>query len=133
MEFLNLDAVHILALLILVYLIYTVLFRLYLSPIAQIPGPKVAALTWWYEYYHDVVTYGKYIWKVQEFHQQYGPIVRISPSEVHINDPDSSTLFMLPAIPTEKTDGTGILLGWACPCVRWLVTSKGFIEGIARP
>jgi hypothetical protein len=35
-----------------------------------------------------VVTYGKYICKVQEFHQQYGPIVRISPYEVHISDPD---------------------------------------------
>jgi hypothetical protein len=75
-------------LLILVYLIDAILFRLYLSPIAQIPGPKFTALTWWYEYYHDVVTYGKYICKVQEFHQQYGPIVRISPYEVHISDPD---------------------------------------------
>lgn len=84
----NLSAVYIPALLILAYNIYIIVFRLYLSPIASIPGPKIAALTWWYEYYHDVVRYGRYIWKIQEFHEQYGPIVRISPFEVHINDPD---------------------------------------------
>lgn len=61
---------------------------LYLSPIANIPGPKLAALTWWYEYYHDIIRYGKYIWKVKQFHEQYGPIVRISPYEVHLDDPD---------------------------------------------
>jgi hypothetical protein len=88
MEFLLPEVVYIPMLFLVLFLIYSVIFRLYLSPIANIPGPKLAALTWWYEYYHDVVTYGKYIWKVQEFHEQYGPIVRISPYEVHINDPD---------------------------------------------
>jgi cytochrome P450 len=88
MEIPNISIVYISCLAILGFIIYSIVYRLYLSPIAHIPGPKIAALTWWYEYYHDVVHYGKYIWKVQEFHQQYGPIVRISPYEVHINDPD---------------------------------------------
>ena len=26
--------------------------------------------------------------KIRELHKQYGPIVRISPMEVHISDPD---------------------------------------------
>jgi len=88
MEILSLDAFYFSSFAILVYFIHTILYRLFLSPIAHIPGPKIAALIWWYEYYHDVVHYGKYIWKVKEFHQQYGPIVRINPYEVHINDPE---------------------------------------------
>ncbi|KAL9614969.1 MAG: hypothetical protein Q9167_000611 [Letrouitia subvulpina] len=70
------------------YLLYGVLYRLYLSPIAAIPGPKLAALTFWYEFFYDVVLYGRYGWKISELHEQYGPIIRINPYEVHINDPD---------------------------------------------
>jgi cytochrome P450 len=76
------------AALVLFYFISSTIYYLYLSPISKIPGPKLAAATWWYEYYHDIVTYGKYIFKVMDMHKQYGPIVRISPHEVHISDPD---------------------------------------------
>lgn len=72
----------------LLYFISSTVYYLYLSPISKIPGPKLAAATWWYEYYHDIVTYGKYIFQVMDMHKEYGPIVRISPHEVHISDPD---------------------------------------------
>jgi cytochrome P450 len=72
----------------LFYIVSTTIYNLYFSPISHIPGPKLAAATWWYEYYFDIVTYGKYIFKIMEMHKQYGPIVRISPHEVHISDPD---------------------------------------------
>ena len=75
-------------LVLIFYLIYGVIYRLYLSPIAKIPGPKLAALTWWYEFNHDVVNYGKYVFKIADLHKKYGPIIRINPSEVHIYDPD---------------------------------------------
>lgn len=74
--------------LVLLYFVSKTIYYLYLSPISKIPGPKLAAATWWYEYYHDVVTYGKYVFKVMDMHKEYGPIVRISPHEVHISDPD---------------------------------------------
>ncbi|GIZ37790.1 hypothetical protein CKM354_000122500 [Cercospora kikuchii] len=48
----------------------------------------LAAATFWYEFYYDVVKQGRYTWKIRELHEQYGPIVRINPYEVHINDPD---------------------------------------------
>ncbi|KAF5973498.1 trichodiene oxygenase [Fusarium bulbicola] len=64
----------------------TIIYRLYLSPLAKIPGPKLAALTFFYEFYYDVIKRGKFLWKIQELHRQYGPIVRINPYEVHIND-----------------------------------------------
>jgi len=46
--------------------------RLYLHPLAHIPGPKLAALTWWYEFYYDVIQQGRYVFKIQELHKKYG-------------------------------------------------------------
>ncbi|KAJ6006232.1 Cytochrome P450 [Penicillium sp. IBT 35674x] len=60
--------------------------RLFFHPLSHIPGPRLAALTWWYEFYYDVVLPGKYVFKIQELHREYGPILRITPDEVHIND-----------------------------------------------
>jgi len=47
---------------------------LYLSPIADFPGPKIAALTHWYEWYYDVLApgAGMYIWEIEKMHQKYG-------------------------------------------------------------
>ncbi|THV55127.1 hypothetical protein BGAL_0013g00120 [Botrytis galanthina] len=60
--------------------------RLYFHSLAHIPGPKLAALTWWYEFYFDVIQPGQYVFKIQELHKQYGPIIRITPDELHIQD-----------------------------------------------
>ncbi|KAJ5226249.1 Cytochrome P450 [Penicillium chermesinum] len=60
--------------------------RLFFHPLSHVPGPRLAALTWWYEFYYDVVLPGKYIFKIQELHSEYGPILRITPDEIHIND-----------------------------------------------
>ncbi|TAQ87580.1 hypothetical protein B7494_g4085 [Chlorociboria aeruginascens] len=58
------------------------------GPIAFIPGPKLAALTRFYEAYYDLILGGQYTFKLIELHKAYGPIIRISPWEVHIDDPD---------------------------------------------
>lgn len=58
--------------LLLVYLGYGAVYRLYLSPIAHFPGPRVAALTFWYEFYYDVICAGQYTWRIKEMHEQYG-------------------------------------------------------------
>ncbi|KAF2438280.1 cytochrome P450 [Karstenula rhodostoma CBS 690.94] len=71
----------------LAYAIYLIYHRLYLSPIAQFPGPKLAAATYWYEFYYDIILGGKYIWKVQEMHKKYGPVIRINPGGLHVADP----------------------------------------------
>ncbi|TVY18530.1 Cytochrome P450 monooxygenase SAT11 [Lachnellula arida] len=70
------------------YIIYSSIWRLYLSPVARLPGPKLAALTQWYELYYDLIRSGKYVWKIGELHEQYGPIIGINPWELHVNDPD---------------------------------------------
>lgn len=70
------------------YTAHGALHRLYLSPMAKFPGPRFAALTFWNEFFYDVVCAGRYTWKIAEYHGRYGPIVRINPYEIHINDPD---------------------------------------------
>ncbi|KAF2135991.1 uncharacterized protein K452DRAFT_354132 [Aplosporella prunicola CBS 121167] len=61
-------------------------------PLAKFPGPKLAAMTMWYQGYYDIWRRGQYIWEVIKMHEKYGPIVRISPHEVHILDPSAIDL-----------------------------------------
>ncbi|KAH8600807.1 putative cytochrome P450 [Bisporella sp. PMI_857] len=68
------------------WILYGAIWRLYFSPLAKFPGPKLAALTQWYEFYHNIVRGGMFIWEVKKMHSIYGPIVRINPWEIHIQD-----------------------------------------------
>lgn len=49
-----------------------VIHRLFFSPIARFPGPKLAAVTTWYELYYDVVHKGKYLFEIEKMHNKYG-------------------------------------------------------------
>ncbi|KAL1598668.1 hypothetical protein SLS60_007808 [Paraconiothyrium brasiliense] len=71
-----------------VYTAILVAHRLLFSPLAKFPGPKIAAVTSWYEFYHDYFRRGKYVFKIKEMHDRYGPIVRITPHELSIHDPE---------------------------------------------
>lgn len=55
-----------------VYLVSLALYRLYFSPLAKFPGPRLAALTNWYEFYYDVVREGEFTWQIQKLHRVYG-------------------------------------------------------------
>ncbi|RFU78097.1 cytochrome p450 [Trichoderma arundinaceum] len=70
-----------------VYLVLVPIYRLTLHPLARFPGPKIAAVTRYYEAYYDLVLKGQYTWKIEQLHKQYGPIIRISPYELHVDDP----------------------------------------------
>ncbi|KAF2875491.1 trichodiene oxygenase [Massariosphaeria phaeospora] len=72
---------------VVVYLISLTFYRLTLHPLARFPGPKLAAITRYYEGYYDLVQNGQYTFKIAKLHKEYGPIIRISSYELHINDP----------------------------------------------
>ncbi|PMD41986.1 cytochrome P450 [Hyaloscypha variabilis F] len=63
-------------------------YSVYFGPLSKFPGPKLAAATLWYEFYYDVILQGHYTFKIKELHEKYGPIIRISPNELHIDEPD---------------------------------------------
>jgi hypothetical protein len=56
----------------IVYLVGLAIYRLYLSPIAKFPGPKLAALTRWYEFYYEIVLRGKFSDHITDLHKIYG-------------------------------------------------------------
>jgi hypothetical protein len=82
--------------------LYGVIYNLFLSPIAKFPGPKLAAMTPWYEFYWDGIKGGQYYFRIEEWHRKFGwsatdhsglltsegPIVRIGPDQLHVSDPD---------------------------------------------
>ena len=55
-----------------IWTVYGAIERLFLSPVAKIPGPRLAALTYWYETYYDVIKPGQYVFKIKELHDHYG-------------------------------------------------------------
>lgn len=63
-------------------------YRLFFSPLAGFPGPWLAAATFGYEFYYDIWPHSfRYMWKIKDLHDHYGPIVRITPLHLHISDP----------------------------------------------
>ena len=61
-----------LLLLLLAWIIYGAIWRLYWSPLAGFPGPRSVALTFWVEFYYDVVKNGMFMWQVEKMHAKYG-------------------------------------------------------------
>ena len=60
------------SLLILYYGVLSI-YRLFFHKLAGFPGPRLAALTYWFEFYYDVYPQKhRYAWKIRELHEQYG-------------------------------------------------------------
>jgi hypothetical protein len=78
---------------LLVWLSALAIYRFYLSPLAKFPGPKLAALTGWYETYYDCVKGGSFWIQVEQFHKQYGrhPYIHIALS-IHCLATESHSL-----------------------------------------
>ncbi|PVH87312.1 cytochrome P450 [Cadophora sp. DSE1049] len=59
------------------------IYRLYVHPLSKYPGPPLWSITRLPSAYHFAK--GKLPYKIAEFHERYGPIVRISPNELIFN------------------------------------------------
>nr|XP_036582011.1 trichodiene oxygenase [Colletotrichum truncatum]KAF6790568.1 trichodiene oxygenase [Colletotrichum truncatum] len=74
------------------WLIYQALGFIYnvspFHPLYKFPGPKVAAGSYAYEFWFDMVKTGRYTREIKRLHGIYGPIIRINPDELHCNDPN---------------------------------------------
>lgn len=58
------------------WMIYRLMSALYnispLHPLNHIPGPKLAAATYFPEFWHDVIRGGRYTRRIREMHEEYG-------------------------------------------------------------
>ncbi|PGH17767.1 hypothetical protein AJ79_00908 [Helicocarpus griseus UAMH5409] len=72
---------------IIFYTAAVAIYRIYLHPLSHIPGPRLAAATHLYIFYHNWYRSGKLYLQTEKLHAKYGPVVRISPTELHLSDP----------------------------------------------
>lgn len=57
-----------------------------------------------YEFYYDVILRGQFLFHLQDLHDQYGPVVRFNPHELHVSDPDFYETVYASAVSGEKRD-----------------------------
>ncbi|KIK55045.1 hypothetical protein GYMLUDRAFT_176222 [Collybiopsis luxurians FD-317 M1] len=68
------------------YLVALALYRLFFHPLHRYPGPVLAAVTHWFEVYHNIVKGGGLVIEIERLHKIYGPVVRVGPNKLHFND-----------------------------------------------
>lgn len=73
------------------YYLTLVFYRLFFHPLARFPGPRLAAISRWYEGYYDVVLGGQYTSNIADLHKTYG----ISFSNIMHNYPVMSQVRVL--------------------------------------
>ncbi|KAK8120575.1 Cytochrome P450 [Apiospora kogelbergensis] len=76
-------------------------YNLYFHPLASYPGPLLARATRLYHAYYDIS--GVSVWTVKDWHEKYGPVVRIAPDELSYTDSQAwPAIYGFP-----NKDGTG--------------------------
>jgi len=68
---------------LVVFLLWTVVYRLYFHPLAKYPGPLLARLTPFPGMI--LLMRGRMPMTVKTWHDKYGPVVRVSPNELSFN------------------------------------------------
>ncbi len=61
-----------------------VIYRLFFAPLSKFPGPKITAVTQLWMMYHEFK--GDRTVIIDQLHSRYGPVVRVSPDEVSLNN-----------------------------------------------
>lgn len=105
------------------YLIGLAVYRLCLSPLARFPGPKLAALSKWYEMYYEVAKKGQFTFRIQEMHKKYGAPAPAGPangeSVTAVQGPSSASPRMSCTSPTATS-------GMSCtPRIQSLTSTTG--------
>ncbi|KAL5390314.1 hypothetical protein DPSP01_001886 [Paraphaeosphaeria sporulosa] len=67
------------------YVISRAIYNAFFHPLARFPGPKAWSASR-IPYLFTLVT-GQNSFRIKALHDEYGPVVRVAPNELHINDP----------------------------------------------
>ncbi|KAK1538835.1 cytochrome P450 [Colletotrichum costaricense] len=77
-------------------------YRLFLHPLARVPGPRLAAISnVWYAYH---VRNGRMLTLGKTLHKRYGPVVRVGPNEVWFDSVDAFKHIYRAGTGYEKSD-----------------------------
>jgi hypothetical protein len=73
------------------YFLVQAIYRLFFHPLSKFPGPKLAAITFLYEFYCDVIKGGQFLFQMEKMHDKYGRLYFISSyRSSHIEQAQSS-------------------------------------------
>lgn len=86
------------------FLVVLAAYRLLFSPLAHIPGPKLAALTRWYEAYYEIALNGQYSFHIDHLHDIYGSRL---PVELGRYIGDTPTDYLCDVIRSDYSDCAG--------------------------
>ncbi|KAJ5239914.1 hypothetical protein N7468_004533 [Penicillium chermesinum] len=75
---------------VVAYGLVALIYRLQIHPLSKFPGPRLAAISGLYEVYFTLTT-GSFEEQIEKLHEQYGPVVRITPDEVHVTSTTSNS------------------------------------------
>ncbi|SMR44066.1 unnamed protein product [Zymoseptoria tritici ST99CH_3D1] len=94
---------------LVLYQVAIVIQRLYFHPLSAFPGPRLAAATYIPEIYYDIFEGegGQLPFALQRWHKSYGPIVRINPQELHVQDSSWYETLYAPSRPVRKLPNWG--------------------------
>ncbi|KAK0670034.1 putative cytochrome P450 E-class, group I [Cercophora samala] len=70
------------------YTISVAIHRRYFHPLSSIPGPSFNAISYLPILYQQGILEGQLLHALERWHAQYGPIIRISPNEIHLSSPE---------------------------------------------
>ncbi|PKY05677.1 cytochrome P450 [Aspergillus campestris IBT 28561] len=68
----------------------TCVYNVFFHPLKAIPGPFMAKISRWWIF--DLEMRGNPHVEILELHRKYGPMLRISPNEISLNDPEASSI-----------------------------------------
>ncbi|KAJ5192836.1 elymoclavine monooxygenase [Penicillium cf. viridicatum] len=102
---------------VIISVVSCILRRLFFHPLRHVPGPKLAAMSGLYGFYHNTFN-GGYVKLFPDLHKEHkSPVIRIGPNIVHVNDPEfyqtmfaSKTKYRKDPQFYDALDGKGALL-----------------------
>jgi hypothetical protein len=57
-----------------------IVYRLYFHPLAHVPGPPLARVTYLFEWYYDILLGGRFRYQLKKLHEKYGlPLKTLPP------------------------------------------------------
>jgi hypothetical protein len=56
----------------IIYYVGSIVYRLYFHPLANIPGPLFAKITYLYSFYYNCLCGGRFYMKIDELHKIHG-------------------------------------------------------------